>query len=86
MLKSISDSMTNFVVVVLLCFVGWTISMLDKIGPYDIVKFPNVLLAYAVYLTNPNVVLLSLVIVYYVRHKPLRDSVRKESSNDVENL
>ncbi len=77
MLKSFSDVFINLFLACVYIYAGWTVSKLDKTDPKYLRVFPNYLLVYAGYLTNPNIIILSLVTLYYIRHQGLREAVWK---------
>ncbi len=77
-LKTIADFAINFAIFAVGGHVAWTVLKLDRTGPNSIVDFPNYLLVYGAYLINPNLIFLTIGIMYYARHKSLRETVFKE--------
>jgi hypothetical protein len=75
--NSITDFFNNLLIITCLACVGWSVAKVDKIGPTDIIVFPNYLLVYFVYLLNPNIVMITIVITYYARHEPLRRNIKR---------
>ena len=79
--RAISDFFTNILSILSVTLLIVTTTLVNKMEPTEVSKYPNFLLVYFLHFAIPLIFSGTIIFLYFVRHQPLRSTIYREAKS-----